>query len=108
VQKPLANTFPEGRRMAETHDHNVRNLGKARLVVSSILTALMVGIYFGFILLVAYQKEWLGQQIVPGLSWGILLGAATIVSAWVLTMVYVLWANRVYDAGVDRIAKAGK
>jgi len=77
-------------------------------MVSSILTTLMVAIYFGFILLVAYAKEWLGTQIVPGLSRGILLGALTIVSAWVLTMVYVVWANRCYDAGVEKLAKAGK
>lgn len=94
--------------MSEPHDHHVRRLGSARLVVSSILTALMVAIYFGFVLMVAYQKELLGREIVPGLSWGILLGAGTIVSAWVLTMVYVVWANRVYDAGVDKIAKAGR
>ena len=59
-----------------------------------ILSAVMIVIYFGFILLVAYHKPLLGTQIVPGLSWGILLGALVIISAWVLTLIYVLAANR--------------
>ena len=54
-----------------------------------VLSAVMLVIYFGFILLVAYDKPLLGTQIVPGLSWGILLGALVIVSAWVLTAIYV-------------------
>lgn len=61
------------------------------------LTAAMVAIYFGFILLVAYQKPLLGRLLVPGLSLGILLGALVIVAAWVLTWVYVRWANTRYD-----------
>lgn len=59
-----------------------------------VLSVVMIVIYFGFILLVAYQKPLLGTQIVPGLSWGILLGALVIVSAWVLTLIYVLAAGR--------------
>ena len=59
-----------------------------------VLSAVMIVIYFGFILLVAYQKPLLGTQIVPGISWGILLGALVIVSAWVLTFIYVLTAKR--------------
>ena len=54
----------------------------------------MIIIYFGFILLVAYDKPLLGTQIVPGLSWGILLGALVIVSAWVLTAIYVAVAKK--------------
>ncbi len=59
-----------------------------------VLSGSMIVIYLGFILLVAYDKPLLGTQIVPGLSWGILLGALVIVSAWVLTLIYVLAANR--------------
>ena len=45
-------------------------------------------------LLVAYEKPFLGTLIAPGLSWGILLGALVIVSAWLLTLVYVLATNK--------------
>jgi uncharacterized membrane protein (DUF485 family) len=38
-----------------------------------------------------------------GLSLGILLGALTIVSSWILSIIYVVWANRGYD---DAVAQA--
>uniref|UniRef100_A0A7C2C2S0 DUF485 domain-containing protein n=1 Tax=Thermus islandicus TaxID=540988 RepID=A0A7C2C2S0_9DEIN len=68
-----------------------------------ILTGAMLLIYLGFVLLVAYAKEFMGSQIVPGLSWGILLGALVIVSAWVLNWIYTRWANAYYDERVKRI-----
>lgn len=58
-------------------------------------------IYFGFILLIAFNKPLLGSLILPGLSLGILLGALVIVCAWILIFLYVRWANTKYD---DRIA----
>ena len=59
--------------------------------------------YFGFILLVAYNKPLLGRIVVPGLSLGILLGALVIVAAWVLIWIYVRWANTHYDAAIDAL-----
>jgi uncharacterized membrane protein (DUF485 family) len=72
-------------------------LARARWRVALVLTGLMVLIYFGFILLIAYNKPLAGRRLVPGLSLGILLGALVIVAAWLLTLIYVRWANRVYD-----------
>ena len=42
--------------------------------------------------------------ISPGLSLGILLGALVIVFAWVLTLVYVYWANTKYDHEIHELA----
>jgi uncharacterized membrane protein (DUF485 family) len=67
------------------------------------LTAVAMAIYFGFILLVAYGKPLLARLIVPGLSVGIALGSFVIVSSWVLIWIYVRWANRHYDAAIDRL-----
>jgi uncharacterized membrane protein (DUF485 family) len=67
------------------------------------LTAAMMAIYFGFVLLVAWAKPLLARQLAPGLSVGILLGALVIVSAWLLIGVYVRWANSHYDAAVARL-----
>jgi uncharacterized membrane protein (DUF485 family) len=78
----------------------VRRLTAARLKVAAVLTAAMVLAYFGFVGLVAFAKPAMGMLIVPGLSVGILLGAMVIVSAWVLTFLYVRWANGTYDARV--------
>ena len=74
----------------------------AAAVWISLTIAMMVA-YFGFILLVAFNKPLLGSILVPGLSLGMLLGALVIVAAWVLTWIYVRWANTHYDASVDRL-----
>jgi uncharacterized membrane protein (DUF485 family) len=78
----------------------LRDLDAARWRVALTLTAVMVLLYFGFILLVAYGGELLGIQVVPGLTLGILLGALVIVASWVLTWVYVRWAAKHYDPGI--------
>ncbi len=67
---------------------------RVRSPLPFILSGVMIAIYVGFILLVAFKKPLLGTQIVPGVSWGILLGALVIVSAWVLTLIYVLAFNK--------------
>ena len=72
----------------------------ARWRVALSLTIAMMAAYFGFILLVAFDKPLLGTVIAPGLSLGILLGALVIVVAWVLTWIYIYWANAHYDASV--------
>lgn len=81
----------------------LRLLAAARWRIAIMLTAAMMALYFGFILLVAYNKPLLQRTLVPGLSVGILMGALVIVSAWVLMLVYVMWANRHHDAAVDAI-----
>jgi uncharacterized membrane protein (DUF485 family) len=78
----------------------LRRIAAARWRVAISLTMAMMGIYFGFILLVAYGKPLLSRPLVPGLSIGILLGALVIVSAWILMLVYVRWANRHHDTAI--------
>jgi uncharacterized membrane protein (DUF485 family) len=69
------------------------------------LTVLMMVVYFGFILLVAFGKPLLGTLVAPGLSLGMLIGALVIVVAWVLTWIYVRWANRHYDAALRELRR---
>lgn len=59
-----------------------------------ILSILVIAIYCGFILLVAYDKPLLSSTIAPGLSWGILLGALVIIAAWSMTLIYVAVSNK--------------
>ena len=77
----------------------------ARWRVAISLTAAMMAAYFGFILLVAFNKPLLGSLLVPGLSLGMLLGALVIIVAWVLTWIYVRWANTHYDSSIDRLRR---
>ena len=88
-----------------TRSDDLRRLDAARRRVAGILTLTMMVLYFGFILLIAYDKPLLTTVVVPGLSLGILLGAVVIVAAWVLILVYVRWANRHYDAAVAGLRK---
>jgi uncharacterized membrane protein (DUF485 family) len=72
----------------------------ARWRVAILLTTAMMVVYFGFILLVAFNKPLLGTPVVEGLSIGMLLGVLVIVAAWALTWIYVRWANTHYDASL--------
>lgn len=72
----------------------------ARWRVAISLTVAMMLVYFGFVLLVAFDKPLLGTVLVSGLSLGMLLGALVIVVAWVLTWIYIRWANTHYDASL--------
>jgi uncharacterized membrane protein (DUF485 family) len=69
------------------------------------LTGGMLVIYFGFILLIAFNKPLLGTLLTDGLSLGILLGALVIVSAWILTLIYVRWANSYYDEEIAKLRR---
>jgi uncharacterized membrane protein (DUF485 family) len=84
-------------------EERLRALAGARRRVALLLTGLMVVIYFGFIGLIAWNKPLLGTLLVPGLSVGIVLGALVIVSCWVLTWIYVRWANDRYDPELERL-----
>lgn len=79
------------------HESELRALAGARTRVAMRLTAAVVAIYFGFIGAVAFARPALGWLVAPGLSLGILLGASVIVASWLLTWVYVRWANAHYD-----------
>jgi len=82
-------------------------LAAAQWRLALILTAAMMAVYFGFILLVAWNKPLLGRLIVPGLSVGTLFGALVIVSAWLFIWIYVRWANGHYDTTVKTL-RAGR
>jgi uncharacterized membrane protein (DUF485 family) len=72
-----------------------------------ILTALILMIYFGFILLIAFGREILAAPLVAGgiTTVGIPIGVGVIVSAFVLVGIYVRRANSTYDALTARIAE---
>jgi uncharacterized membrane protein (DUF485 family) len=83
-------------------DASFRALAVRQRRVAVLLTSLMLVVYFGFILLVAYAKPLLGRKLGSGLSLGILLGALVIICAWLLTWIYVRWANTHYDRELER------
>jgi uncharacterized membrane protein (DUF485 family) len=89
----------------EDSHEEVRVLARARWRIAILLTGIMVVMYFGFIALIAFDKTLLATQIVPGLTVGILLGVLVIVVSWLLTWVYVRWANTHYDARLEALRR---
>lgn len=82
-------------------------LSSSRWSVALTLTSAMLVAYFGFILLVAFNPALMAARVATGLSLGMLLGALVIVAAWILTLVYIRWANGRYDARVAALKREG-
>ncbi len=70
------------------------------------LSIVMLVVYLAFILLVAYDKPLLALKIAGGTtSLGIVLGLVVIITAFVLTAVYVARANGRYDDLTDQVKR---
>ena len=71
-----------------------------------ILTAMMMVVYYGFIVLVAFNKEFLSQKLGAGvMTVGMPIGLAVIVFTVVITGIYVYRANSEYDRLTAEILK---
>lgn len=79
-------------------DPNYRKLVAARSRFGWILTWSMMLVYYGFILLIAFNKELMSSKTGAGVTtWGIPLGLFVIVFTVLVTGIYVRRANRHYD-----------
>jgi uncharacterized membrane protein (DUF485 family) len=71
------------------------------------LTLAMMVVYYGFILLVAFNKSFLSQRLGDGvMTVGIPIGFGVIVFTIVITAIYVRRANGEFDELSDAVAKA--
>ena len=71
------------------------------------LTLAMMVVYYGFILLVAFDKEFLSKRLGDGvMTLGIPIGFGVIVFTIVITAIYVKRANSEFDDLTAEIAKA--
>ena len=71
------------------------------------LTLAVMVVYYGFILLVAFNKEFLSQRLGDGvMTVGIPIGFGVIVFTIVITAIYVKRANGEFDALTAEVAKA--
>ena len=90
--------------MSLAHENDLVILAARRWRVAVILTTLMVTAYFGFILLIAFDKPLMGKLVMGGsVSVGVLVGALVILLAPVLTGIYVRWTNQHYDTAMASI-----
>ena len=74
---------------------------------SYVLSALMLIVYFGYILLVAFDKKFLATKMAAGAvtSIGIPMGVGVLVFTIVITAIYVRRANSEFDDIKDEIVK---
>ena len=71
------------------------------------LSAAMMVVYYGFIMLVAFDKEFLAQRLGAGvMTVGIPLGFGVIVFTIAITAIYVRRANGEFDDLAAEVAKA--
>ncbi len=79
-------------------DPNYRKLVSARSGFGWMLTGSMLVVYYGFILLIAFNKEFLSTKTGAGvMTWGIPIGLFVIVFTVIITGIYVRRANKQYD-----------
>jgi uncharacterized membrane protein (DUF485 family) len=67
------------------------------------LTILTLIVYYGFIFLVAFKKSVFGIKITTNITLGITIGIGVILASWILTGIYVRWANTRYDVLVQNV-----
>ena len=68
----------------------------------------MLVVYYGFILLVAFNKEFLATRIGSGVTtWGMPIGLGVILFTVLITVIYVRRANSEFDALTAQIQKEG-
>jgi len=71
------------------------------------LTLAMMAVYYGFILLVAFNKEFLSQRMGEGvMTIGVPIGLGVIVFTIVITAIYVRRANSEFDDLTAAVTKA--
>lgn len=88
-------------------DPRYQKLVKRRGRFTWTLTLIMLAAYYGYILLIAFDKELLARPVGGGVtSLGIPVGVGIILLAIVLTGLYVRRANKEYDSLV-RVLKDG-
>ena len=82
-------------------DPNYQELVRRRSSLGWMLSLMMLIVYFGFILLVAFDKPLLAMKVGTTTSLGIVL-------AFVLTGIYVRRANSSYDGLIRKIIEENR
>lgn len=85
-------------------DPNYHALKARRSSFGWKLTIAMLIVYYGFILLIAFKKDFLAMRIGDGvMTWGVPIGFGVIVFTILITAVYVRRANSEFDELSEKI-----
>ena len=61
------------------------------------MTALFLAWYFLYVLLAAYAPDFMSHKVFGNINVGILFGLGQFVSTFLITILYVRWADREFD-----------
>ena len=85
---------------------NYQKLVAVRSSYGWTMTAIMLIVFYGYILLVAFNKQLLATKIGAGVTtWGIPIGIFVIVFTVIITGIYVRRANKEFDSLTEQIRK---
>lgn len=85
---------------------NYQKLVAVRSSYGWTMTAIMLIVFYGYILLVAFNKQLLATKIGAGVTtWGIPIGVFVIVFTVIITGIYVRRANKEFDSLTEQIRK---
>lgn len=84
-------------------DPEFQAFARRKNAVSFWLTLITVAVYFAFIGMMAFGSEFMSHKIGNATTIGIPIGMGVILVSWLLTGLYVRWANGTYDAMVARM-----
>ncbi|AWH89132.1 DUF485 domain-containing protein [Limnobaculum parvum] len=76
-----------------------KDLVRKRDIFAWTLSFITLAMYVSFILLIAFEPQWLGTPVSEGISItrGIPIGIGLILASFILTGIYVYRANREFD-----------
>jgi uncharacterized membrane protein (DUF485 family) len=87
-------------------DPNYQALKSKRSSFGWTLTIAMLIVYYGFILLIAFQKGLLSARIGDGvMTWGIPIGFGVIIFTILITGIYVRRANSEFDDLSEKVKR---
>lgn len=91
-------------------DPRFHQLCQSRSRLAWTLSAIVLAVYMAFILLVAFGGEFMSAPLVAGgvTTVGIAIGVGVILSAIVLTAIYVWKANTVFDDLTHQLLESSK
>ena len=67
------------------------------------MTALFLAWYFLYVLLSTYAPEFMSHKVWGNINVGLLLGLGQFVSTFVITIIYVRWADREFDPRAEAV-----
>lgn len=85
------------------NDPAFKKLKKEKWIVSIILGLVVMVLYYGFILMMAYNKPFFANKVTENITIGIPLGVFVLAATIGVTAIYVIWANSSYDRLVNKV-----